>query len=178
MLTLTKDNMDQVVPLAEMLTGQVDAFNFNRLSPVGEGADLQLPDRKDYTAFLEAYVDAAKRKPHLFLKDNLINVVLHKKGEELFGGCTGYGCGAAFNFIAVLPDGEAHACRKFPSPIGNILKQGIDNVYESEMACRYRRGCSACESCTIRHVCGGCLAIAQGLNLDIFKESDPFCFIK
>ena len=33
---------------------------------------------------------------------------------EPFGGCTGFGCGAAFNFMAVLPDGEVHACRKVP----------------------------------------------------------------
>lgn len=52
------------------------------------------------------------------LKDNLFNLVLAEGGEAPFGGCTGNGCGAAFNFVTLLSDGEVHACRKFPSPLG------------------------------------------------------------
>ena len=67
-------------------------------------------------------------------RDNLMNILLRKEGEDLFGGCAGYGCGAAFNFISLLPDGKAHACRKFPSPIGNVLEEGIAAAYDSEAA--------------------------------------------
>ncbi|NDY43751.1 hypothetical protein G3N55_13020, partial [Dissulfurirhabdus thermomarina] len=42
-----------------------------------------------------------------YFKDNLLNALLHREGLPLSDGCTGYGCGAAFNFIALLPDGEA-----------------------------------------------------------------------
>lgn len=38
MLTLTRDNIGQVMPLAEVLRERVDAFNFNRFAMVGEGA--------------------------------------------------------------------------------------------------------------------------------------------
>jgi hypothetical protein len=55
------------------------------------------------------------------LKDNLLNLVLAEGGEAPFGGCTGNGCGAAFNFVTLLSDGEVHACRKFPSPWGIFL---------------------------------------------------------
>ena len=176
MLTLTKENIDHVLPLAEMLRGMTDSFTFNRLSLVGEGANLQLPSREKYVSFLESYVEAAKHNPVIDLKDNLLNIVHYRKKIDLFGGCTGYGCGAAFNFIAVLPDGEAHACRKFPSPIGNVLQQSIAEVYESDMARRYRAGCSACRSCVIRPVCGGCLSVAYSHGLNVFEERDPFCF--
>jgi selenobiotic family peptide radical SAM maturase len=177
MLTLTKDNIDQVLPLAEKLRNKTDLFTFNRLSMVGEGAKLQLPSKKRYAAFLEEYVEASRSNPTMALKDNLINIVLQKKERDLFGGCAGYGCGAAFNFIAVLPDGEAHACRKFPSPIGNVLQQGIEGVYDSSAAKRYRSGCSACSQCTIRSVCGGCLAVSHSFGLDVFEQRDPFCFM-
>jgi len=177
MLTLTKDNIDQVLPLAEKLRNKADLFTFNRLSMVGEGANLQLPSKEGYAAFLEEYVEASKSNPTIALKDNLINIVLHRQGEDLFGGCTGYGCGAAFNFICVLSDGEAHACRKFPSPIGNVLEEGIGGVYDSSAAKRYRSGSAACRECPIRPVCGGCLAVSQSLGLNIFEERDPFCFI-
>jgi selenobiotic family peptide radical SAM maturase len=177
MLTLTKGNIDQVLPLAERLGGLTDHFNFNRLSMVGEGASLQLPTPDEYHTFLEAYMNAAQSNPIMGLKDNLMNIVRYQKGIEPFGGCAGYGCSAAFNFITVLSDGEAHACRKFPSPIGNVFEQSIAEIYDSEMAGRYRSGCQACTSCRIRPVCGGCLAVSHSFGLNIFEERDPYCFM-
>ena len=177
MLTLTKQNIDQVLPLAAMLRGLVDDFHFNRLAMVGEGANLRLPSRERYARFLAEYLDAAELNPALGIKDNLINILRREGGAPPFGGCTGYGCGAAFNFIALLPDGEAHACRKFPSPIGNAVRDGIAAVYESAAARAYRAGCSACRDCAIRPVCGGCLAVAHGFGLDPLRERDPLCFI-
>ena len=177
MLTLTRDNIDQVLPLAETLKGKADLFTFNRLSMVGEGANLRLPSKERYMDFLEKYLEEAEVNPVISLKDNLFNVLLHEKGSDLFGGCAGYGCGAAFNFMCVLPDGEAHACRKFPSPIRNVLRERIAGVYDSNAANRYRSGSLACRSCVIRPVCGGCLAVSHSLGLDIFEERDPFCFM-
>ena len=120
MLTLTSENIGQVLPLAEVLRGKTDVFHFNRLSTVGEGANLKLPDPRQYRSFLRSYLDAARTNPVMGIKDNLINIIHRDQGMPLFGGCTGYGCGAAFNFMTLLADGEVHACRKFPSPIGNI----------------------------------------------------------
>jgi selenobiotic family peptide radical SAM maturase len=178
MLTLTKDNIDHVLPLGEMLRDHTKAFFFNRLSMVGKGASLQLPSQDEYISFLEAYMAATEENPVLGLKDNLFNILRYEKGNGVFGGCTGYGCGAAFNFLAVLSDGEVHACRKFPSPIGNIFEQSIADIYDSEIARKYRAGCNACRSCTIRPVCGGCLAMAHSYGLNIFEERDPYCFME
>jgi hypothetical protein len=137
-------------PLAETLRNKADLFTFNRLSMVGEGAKLQVPSKERYAAFLQEYIQASKSNPTIALKDNLINILLRAEGEDLFDGCADYGCGAAFNFISLLPDGEAHACRKFPSPIGNVLEVGIAEAYDSEAAKRYRSGSAACRQCTIR----------------------------
>ncbi len=178
MLTLTKHNIAQVLPLAEMLRDKTDLFTFNRLSLVGEGAHLQVPSKDQYITFLHTYADAASDNPVLGLKDNLINIVRYRKGLNLLGGCSGYGCGAAFNFITVLPDGKAHACRKFPSPIGDVVHSSIAEVYSSEAARSYRTGCDVCRSCAIRHVCGGCLASAYSFGLNPLKERDPYCFIE
>ena len=177
MLTLTRDNIDQVLPLAEILRDTADSFTFNRLSQVGEGAELAIPGRDEYRVFLIEYVAAAKANPVMTLKDNLTNIIFHQRGERFFGGCAGFGCSAAFNFIAILPDGEAHACRKFPSYIGNVYHQSIGEIYDSAAARRYRAGTEACRSCPIRPVCGGCLAVMYGQGLDIFKARDPHCFI-
>ncbi|MGW8286773.1 MAG: thio(seleno)oxazole modification radical SAM maturase SbtM [Desulfobulbales bacterium] len=177
MLTLTRDNMGQILPLAEILDNRTDLFTFNRLSLVGEGANLVMADKNKFPAFLRSYLEAAESHPCLGLKDNLFNIIQHINESPVFGGCTGFGCGAALNFITVLADGSVHACRKFPSLLGNILDNSLTEVYHSEAAERYRQGSAACRDCAIRPVCGGCLAVSHSHNLDIFKEKDPYCFI-
>jgi selenobiotic family peptide radical SAM maturase len=176
MLTLTRDNLDQVLPLGELLKDRADFFTFNRLATVGEGARLLMPQKEDFESFIRRYEASAGENAVLGLKDNLINIVRKEKGMALFGGCTGYGCGAAFNFVALLADGEVHACRKFPSPIGNILKTRLMDIYHSDLARKYRSGSSACRDCSISIVCRGCLASTYSHGLDVFEDRDPFCF--
>ncbi len=178
MLTLTRDNMDQVLPLGEILRNKTDLFTFNRLSAVGEGANLVTAAVEKYPGFLRHYDEAARSNPALGLKDNLINILYHRQKRSLFGGCTGFGCGAAFNFIAVLPDGSVHACRKFPSPLGNILHRSLNEIYHSDSAKKYRNGAVECRECAVRPACGGCLAVAYSHGREIFIQKDPYCFIE
>jgi selenobiotic family peptide radical SAM maturase len=175
MLTLTRDNMAQVLPLAEMLAGRVWGLSFNRLSPVGRGAALALPDPSAFRDFTAAYCEAAARLNVLSFKDNMLNVRLAETGRPTFGGCTGFGCGAAFNFMALLPDGEVHACRKFPSLIGNIAASTLADIYDGSAASSYRKRSLACQGCAITAVCGGCPAVVSGLGLDISTDRDPYC---
>jgi selenobiotic family peptide radical SAM maturase len=176
MLTLTRHNMGQVIPLAEELEGIADGLTFNRLALFGEGASLELPTADEYREFLEGYAAALGRHPVLKLKDSLLNTIFERDDSGLFGGCAGYGCGAAFNFVSILSDGEVHACRKFPSLIGNILSESLETVYSSAAASRYRSGSSACADCSLNAVCRGCPAVTASLGLDPFADKDPFCF--
>jgi selenobiotic family peptide radical SAM maturase len=178
MLTLTRDNLDQVIPLGEYLKDRVDLFTFNRLSLMGEGANLIMADPDTYSVFLETYAHAAEIHPVFQLKDNLFNILLHKNHSPLFGGCTGYGCGAAFNFVSVLATGEVHACRKFPSPIGDITRQSLTEIYHSDIAEQYRKGPDDCGSCRLNLVCRGCMAAAHSYGLDVFTRKDPYCFFQ
>jgi len=175
MLTLTRDNMNQVLPLAEILEGKVWGLAFNRLSPVGRGAALALPDPAEFQDFAARYCESASRLKVLSFKDNMLNAHLAAAGKPLFGGCTGFGCGAAFNFMALLPDGEVHACRKFPSLIGNIAAASLGEIYDGQAAVRYRTRSEACRECSIVATCGGCPAVVSGLGLDIATDRDPFC---
>lgn len=177
MLTLTRANLDQVLPLAERLRDRVDLFTYNRLAMVGEGAELAATGRDEYRDFCRNYLRARRHNPIMALKDSLLNIELDRDGDSLFGGCTGFGCGAAFNFVSVLPDGQVHACRKFPSPIGDLKRQSLAEIYASEAAEAYRKGCRECEDCRLRANCGGCLAVAYGFGLDPLREKDPACFI-
>jgi selenobiotic family peptide radical SAM maturase len=177
MLTLTRANLDQVLPLGERLRGLTERFTFNRLSQVGMGADLPLPTRSEFVTFLRRYLIVRRSNPLLGIKDNLFNIIRFHCRRRSFPGCTGCGCGAAFNFVALLPDGEVHACRKYPSRIGNIHHDGLDRIYESAAAQRYRQGSLACRPCRLRRVCGGCPAVTHGQGLDPLSDRDPFCFL-
>ncbi len=177
MLTLHRANLEQVIPLAEKLRGLADRFTFNRLSEVGEGAALESPTKDEYIAFMKQYLMASKSNPILGFKDNLFNIFRHHYRRRLFHGCTGHGCGAAFNFFALLPHGEVHACRKFPSHIGNVIETDFNTIYESPQARLFRSGCQSCKMCPARNQCGGCLAVSYGQGLDIFNERDPYCFM-
>ncbi len=178
MLTLTRENMGQVLELAELLRGKVDLFTFNRLSQTGEGAALATAAKEEYRDFLKEYLEATKTNPIMGLKDNLINIIKADTKEQVFGGCTGFGCGAAFNFCSILPNGDMHACRKFQSPIGNVLESSLLELYHSEAAEQYRLGPKECRGCKIRPVCGGCQAVIQSSGLDIRLHRDPYCFIE
>lgn len=177
MLTLTRDNLDQILPLGELLRDRTDHFTFNRLSTVGEGSKLLMAEPEKFQQFLGEYEDATHHNPILGMKDNLFNIARFQNNTDLIGGCTGYGCGAAFNFVSLLPDGEVHACRKFPSCIGNILQDTLYDIYHSKLADRYRAGSNDCRNCTLNLVCRGCLAIAHSHGLDVFQDKDPFCFM-
>ncbi|HUT86023.1 MAG TPA: thio(seleno)oxazole modification radical SAM maturase SbtM [Elusimicrobiales bacterium] len=178
MLTLNKDNVDQIIPLAQKLKGEADCFTFNRLSRTGEGKNFFLPTQLKYKKFLYDYTKASKKNPMMEYKDNLINTVLSKNEKRVFDGCTGYGCGAAFNFVALLPDGQVHACRKFPSLIGNVLNKNLLSIYNSKKAQKYRQGTLACNGCSLRPVCGGCLAVTDSYGLNVFTQKDPHCFYR
>ncbi|MSN24369.1 MAG: selenobiotic family peptide radical SAM maturase [Geobacter sp.] len=176
MLTLTSQNINQVIPLASELEGITGGLTFNRLALFGEGAALELPTPGEYRGFLEKFVVALKDHSVLSLKDSLLNTVFERDDSGLFGGCAGYGCGAAFNFISILSDGEVHACRKFPSPIGNIITDSLESIYDSQAAGRYRSGSTSCSGCRLNAVCRGCPAVTASLGLDPFSDKDPFCF--
>ena len=177
MTTLTRDNMNDIVPLSHLLRERVDRYAFNRLAQVGEGAALSHAGKEAYGRFMIDWLREGADNPTLGYKDNLFNIFRHEFGQKLYGGCTGFGCGAAFNFVALLPNGEVHACRKFPSKIGNIQESSLSDIYASEHAQRYRRGCTECDGCSIRHKCGGCMAVSFGYGLDPFTDRDPHCFM-
>ncbi|SDB53624.1 selenobiotic family peptide radical SAM maturase [Desulfonatronum thiosulfatophilum] len=176
MLTLTRDNMDQVLQLGKLLSGVTDLFTFNRLSAVGEGAALLMPTPEEYEHFLRTFLQECSDNAVLGLKDNLINIIREEEGLKSFGGCTGFGCGAAFNFVTLLSDGEVHACRKFPSFLGNVFEQGLSRCYDSQAGQRYRAGSAGCRGCELLPSCGGCQAVASSLGLDPHIYRDPYCF--
>lgn len=97
-------------------------------------------------------------------------------GAETLAGLPSYQLEIKDN--SLLPDGEVHACRKFPSLLGNIANSDLIEIYDSNEAERYRQGPTACRKCKIRNSCGGCPAVSYGFGLDPLEDLDPYCFIR
>lgn len=176
MLTLTDQNMAEVLPLARILENRTDTFTFARLSQTGEGAALELPDPRRFRSFLRRFNAYAEHSNIATFKENLLSLVRYERGQTLARGCTGFGCTVAFDGVALLPDGEIHGCRKFPSLIGNLWDQSLEDIYYSKAAVSYRRGMRVCDGCPIRHVCGGCAASVMIPPSGLSDAVDQFCW--
>jgi selenobiotic family peptide radical SAM maturase len=87
MLTLTRANLDQVLPLGEQLRGLTGRFTFNRLSRVGEARTLELPTTADYAPFLHQYTLARRTNPVFGFKEPLAG----RRGHHDRGGRHGPG---------------------------------------------------------------------------------------
>ena len=141
MLTLTRDNLPQVLPLAELLRDKTGSpFSSTGFPWSEKGPNSSCLLRRIFANFYKPIFRPQKKIRSLGLKDNLFNILFYQNGKDLFGGCAGHGCSGAFNFFALLPHGEVHACRKYPSPIGNSLHQSFEEIYRSEGAETDRAG--------------------------------------
>lgn len=176
MLTLSRANLSEAIPLGIALAPLARKFTFNRLARVGAGSAMLQPSRSEFRDFLVCYLAAARQHPALGLKENLLCIAVGNSAPRFLSGCTGFGCGAAFNFVALLPDGEVHACRKFPSLIGQLPQMSWSQIYDSAEARAYRNGSRGCRGCRMKKICGGCLAFTHGEGLDPLVSRDPFCF--
>lgn len=175
MLTLTAANVEEALRLAQALRGRFHRFAFSRLARTGRGAALEGVSPAAWEDFAARWTEVAARDRRLALKDGLLNRAVAAAGRPLSGGCTGAGCGAAFNFLAVLPDGEVHACRKLASRVGHLGEASLEEIWSSPAAARWREGSRGCRGCALRASCGGCLAVAQGEGLDALEHRDPLC---
>ncbi len=77
----------------------------------------------------------------------------------------------------IMPDGSLFPCRRFPLPLGNLLRNSLKNIWEESTLLRQLRDkrnlkgkCRLCgqEGCT------GCRSLAYALTGDFFGE-DPHC---
>ncbi|RLG21458.1 radical SAM/SPASM domain-containing protein [Candidatus Micrarchaeota archaeon] len=92
------------------------------------------------------------------------------------------GCGAGRNYCSIEYNGDMQPCVFIPITIGNVLKDGFENVWKnSELLNKMRNRellKDGCGECPYKYICGGCRARAYACTGDIMA-SDPGClFVK
>ncbi len=90
------------------------------------------------------------------------------------------GCGAGRNYCSIEYNGDIQPCVFIPIKVGNILKDGFENVWRNSEVLQKLRDRELlkgeCGQCKYKYVCGGCRARAYAYTGD-YLASDPGCVI-
>jgi radical SAM protein with 4Fe4S-binding SPASM domain len=175
-MTITKENVDDVFPLAELLTKiGVRIFWVRRLVPWGKGAQLinslltpkELSDL--YRNIEEFEKDLIERGSILRIPPACENSFLRNDSRE------GEYCAVlAGRILALLPNGDVYPCRRLPIKVGNILENSFEEIYYSDKMKELRditKASPYCrENCSLFNNCFGgakCITYAYSGRLDI-----------
>ncbi len=166
---IMRNNFSEIRKIIQLAEENHAIAYFRRFHPVGRGLrNMYLmpspEDLKDATSIIGSYYGEE-------LIREMINYL------KLMGGWCYIG-----NRMCIEPDGNVVLCPSLPYVMGNIRKNGINEVWnkiKNSKICdmvRKRRIAGKCGNCSYIKVCGGgCRADAYGLTGDILSE-DPMCW--
>ncbi|PYB69058.1 radical SAM/SPASM domain-containing protein [Thermoplasma sp. Kam2015] len=90
------------------------------------------------------------------------------------------GCGAGRVYAALEDNGDLEPCVFLPIRVGNVLKDGLKNIWENSNVLKDLRDRDhlegICGTCPFKYSCGGCRARAYGYYGD-YMQSDPGCLL-
>jgi len=185
MSTVSRVNSNEIPELVRIISKHgASRHSFGRYCPIGKETDEDsMMDPLEYKAFLSnmynVYSELKDSEIRFTLKDHLWKPFLYEKG--LFtvkkGNIVMQGCSCGIKHLTLLPDGAVYACRRFKSPVGNILNQSFKNIFLSEELGKYRQVdmLEGCNDCELLNHCRGCHAVAHGLTGNFFSK-DPQCW--
>jgi len=186
MTTVSGTNIKEIPDIIDLVVAKhVDVFAFGRYCPTSTDKSTHI-EPEEYRDFLgtiwqkfEQYKDCGTT---FNLKDHLWTLFLYEKGlfkipedadkDTIYDGCH---CGDCH--ITILPTGQVMACRRFNSPVGNVLKEPIYDIYHGEKMNAYRQfeKFEKCSKCELLRWCRGCPAVAYGYT-HRFYAPDPQCW--
>ncbi len=155
----------------------VNGFIIERFIPWGRGRERmeEVLTRDDWNEFVELLCNLFSiEDKNLLLTFQAFQVIFKKEGSELLGAP----CVLGKDGLCILPNGDILPCRRFPIPIGNLLKDSLKMIWEeSELLIflgkkeNLKGKCGECEW----KECRGCRSLAFALTGDYLSE-DPHCW--
>jgi len=187
MSTVSNVNIFEIPQLVDIIvSNNVDKFVFARYCPMPDEQNLMISP-EDYKAFLNImwrkYVHYKNSDTEFPLKDHLWKLYLYERGLfdivsiENADNLIIDGCHCGITHVTVLTDGTVYACRRCNSPVGEVPKRLLSEIFHSAEMDKYRRydEFEACSKCALRNFCRGCPAIAKCLTNDFYAK-DPQCW--
>lgn len=191
MFTLTGENKDELIPLMNYVAYSTKAkgFAFDLVCGVGNAKDISLQlTKEEVKSYFELYL-AEKRKiktngnpirisekSHFFQLLHYENNDFYPYDIEAFSAIGG--CYVGFTCYTILADGSVTACRRFPTIIGKMPDQKMEDIFlENDLLKKFRRASSfeSCGHCMFYKSCRGCPAVTYGYTQNPFSEN-PLCF--
>ena len=176
MFTLSKRNVKEfssMLALAQNLGAE--GVMVERFIPQGRGREMKeaVLSQEEWRSFLEELINLCELEctPYDLLPYKAFWI---KEGEEVevLGALCNLG-----EALCLMPEGTVFPCRRFPYPLGNILKDGLGEAIDSPFLKtlkdrKYLKG--RCGRCQVKD-CYGCRALSYALFGDPYFE-DQQCF--
>jgi len=155
--TINAVNAPHLARLVDMLAGLgLRRMSANLVIPSGSAADLSL--QVSYTRIgeiVERLRHQARQRGIEFMWYSPTPMCLF---NPLANGLGNKSCAACDGLLSIAPNGDVLPCSSYPQPVGNLLRQEFDQVWNSAQAVFFRRKKQApaqCEGCEDFNACAG-----------------------
>lgn len=191
MFTLTGENKDELIPLLNYVAYNTKAkgFAFDLVCGVGNAKNISLQlSKSEVKKYFELYL---KEKKKIKESGNLIRIsekskffqLLHYENNDFYPYSTDEfsmisGCYVGLTCYTILADGSVTACRRFPSILGKMPEEKMEDIFlKNNLLKKFRRANSfeTCGTCMFFKHCRGCPAVTFGYTQDPFSDN-PLCF--
>jgi radical SAM protein with 4Fe4S-binding SPASM domain len=177
--TINRENADECVSMPGLVKNVLGTkrFSMNLLIPAGSAVqtDELLVRYHEVGALLQRIIEASRNEEVEFMWYSptpmcLFNPVAHQLGNK--------GCSACDGLISVAPDGSVLPCSSYDDPVGNLLTQNVEEIWNSEKARWYRDKLFAYDlcrtSCEEFEVChGACPLYWRHVGFGELKKHKP-----
>lgn len=148
MTTVSGTNIREIPDIIDLFVAHnVDIFAFGRYGPTsfGKSTHIEPLEYRDFLGRIWQKFEQYKDYGTTFnLKDHLWTLFLYEKGlfkipERLDNDTIYDSCHCGECHMTILPTGRVMACRRFESPVGNVFREHIHDIYNSEQTNAYHR---------------------------------------
>ncbi|MEW6585000.1 MAG: radical SAM protein [Nitrospirota bacterium] len=188
-VTLSSVNADHFMDTVDLsLRSGAHRLGFSRLVPSGKGLgllDRMLSAEEVRNLYRRIFaLDTGNLK--IVTGDPVASQYRYSDSVHDTGDVPSGGCAAGISGLTILPDGTVVPCRRLPTPIGNVRRDALREIWATsevlEALRDKRRYHGKCGSCPRWSQCRGCRAIAYAFSQtkgnDDFLAEDPQCFIR
>lgn len=190
MTTVSSRNMAEVPDLIDLVASLgVDVYAFGRYCPTsGQRVEEFHMEPLEYRSLLVECQGRIRRQRELgartyfYPKDHLWRLLEWEQGafvvpDDANPHVVHDGCHCGSGHLTILPTGAVHACRRMESPVGDVLRETLSEIYFGDHLAEYRRidRFQKCARCPLHGWCRGCPAVTFGYTGDHYAP-DPQCW--
>lgn len=190
--TLTKFNQQELLELMEILADlKISHHTIVPVCPIGRADKEMMLSSQEYKEFI---IKMHQKVIEILEKGSKTNFQIRPVfgARELFENLKTtfetlsmkYSCEALKNTMEIQPNGDVVPCSFLNVPIGNVRKNNLKEIWQSEKANELRnlfesnKDNEKCLKCKNNKLCnGGCIANKYYYYKE-FKAEEPYCFIK